>query len=466
MMALFSNIVIRKNSVVRKERTLPSPGEVLVRPGDIVGPSAVVAKTDFLRESPRVVDLNAELQQPIPPDMVQKVVLKQPGDYVHKGEVLAAFPNSMAGETIEVLSPCDGIVQYVSKLSGKIVMLEDPKSMQPMAIVNVSSILNINPRSLRAVARVKEGDYVTEGEIIAGSPTKGKLDIVYAPISGIVTRICPYAGTISIVRPMKTLKVRAQIPGRVIQTIEHTGAIIEGLGSTFEGVCGVGTECFGNLCVLAQNPYDVLDEAGVGNDVAGKILAAGAGATFGAIKRAFDLGARGIIAGGFNQRDIISFLGQEIDLQNTEIEGLDFALMMTEGAGFMPMSSMVWEILNEGNGLLTSVDGVTKFDLQIKRPWAFIDYSSRNGVHMNVHPVDPREESTHRLLTKRQLIAPGDLVRCLREPYFGLWGIVEDHITQKTPVESGEIMETIKVRLDDGRSVNVAETNVEVVVPV
>ena len=74
MMALFSNIVIRKNSVVRKERTLPSPGEVLVRPGDIVGPSAVVAKTDFLRESPRVVDLNAELQQPIPPDMVQKVV--------------------------------------------------------------------------------------------------------------------------------------------------------------------------------------------------------------------------------------------------------------------------------------------------------------------------------------------------------------------------------------------------------
>ena len=101
---------------------------------------------------------------------------------------------------------------------------------------------------------------------------------------------------------MKTLKVRAQIPGRVIQTIEHTGAIIEGLGSTFEGVCGVGTECFGNLCVLAQNPYDVLDEAGVGNDVAGKILAAGAGATFGAIKRAFDLGARGIIAGGFNQK--------------------------------------------------------------------------------------------------------------------------------------------------------------------
>ena len=72
------------------------------------------------------------------------------------------------------------------------------------------------------------------------------------------------------------------------------------------------------------------------------------------------------------------------------------------------MSSMVWEILNEGNGLLTSVDGVTKFDLQIKRPWAFIDYSPRNGVHMNVHPVDPREESTHRLLTKRQRIALGD----------------------------------------------------------
>jgi len=61
---------------------------------------------------------------------------------------------------------------------------------------------------------------------------------------------------------------------------------------------------------------------------------------------------------------------------------------------------------------------------------------------------------------------PGDLVRCLRQPYFGLWGVVETHIPEKVRLESEEVMETIKIRLLDGRLVDVAETNLEVIVPV
>lgn len=65
-MAMFTQTIIRHNTRLLKTRTLPSPGKVLVKPGDTVGPTAIIAKTDYLRESPRVVDLRAELNMHIP----------------------------------------------------------------------------------------------------------------------------------------------------------------------------------------------------------------------------------------------------------------------------------------------------------------------------------------------------------------------------------------------------------------
>ena len=154
-MAIFSDIVIRRNSIVRKTRVLPSPGEVLVEVGDVVGPSAIVAKTDYLRDSPRVLDLNMELQRTVTPDMVDAAIVKRPGDSVRRGEVLALFPGDTTGETIEICSPCNGVVQYVSRLRAKIIILEDPDSMAPMTVVDVSSILNINPREMCIRDRVR-----------------------------------------------------------------------------------------------------------------------------------------------------------------------------------------------------------------------------------------------------------------------------------------------------------------------
>jgi hypothetical protein len=465
VLAIFSDVVIRKNSIVSKTRVLPSPGEVLVKVGDIVGPSAIVAKTDYLRESPRVLDLNMELQRPVSPDLVDAAVVRHPGDSVKRGEVLAVFPSNVIGETIEICSPCNGVVRYVSRLSAKIIISEDPDSMTPMTVVEVSSILNINPRTLRGVCHVKEGDYVQEGQIIAGSPHSGKLELVYAPISGVIARICPRVGTITIVRPMKTLKVLAQIPGHVVKTIEHSGAVISGFGSTFEGIFGVGGECFGDLMVLADSPQDVLEESGIGPDVEGKVLVAGAGATYGAMKRALELGARGIVAGGFNQMDAVSLVGHDIDVHDTEIKDLGFVLIMTEGSGFMPMNNMVWNILNEGAGHLASLDGVTRFGLNIKRPWVFVDGNSASKEGSGSDAIRP-EVAKQNIEPRPPRIMPGDLVRCLRQPYFGLWGVVETHIPEKVRLESEEVMETIKIRLLDGRVVDVAETNLEVIVPV
>lgn len=467
-MAIFSQSTIRRNTRILKTRTLPSPGKVLVEVGDTVGPSAIIAKTDYLRESPRVIDLNAELKTKLTPDLTDKALVKQPGDKVVSGETVARFKDEQTGKITDILSPCNGIVQYISRLGAKIALTEDSNSMKPMTVVPVSSILDVKPRWLRSQVTVREGDYVQEGQIIAGTPHAGSLALVYSPISGIIARICPKAGTVTIVRPMKTLKVLAHIPGKIVQPVENLGAVIQGFGSLLEGVFGIGSERFGSLTVKGNSPQDVLDEAGIGPEAEGSILVAGAGATYQAISKAIEFGARGLIAGGLNQKDLATIAGQEINPQNTAIEDLEFTLIMTEGAGYMPMNEQAWQVFKEGHGHLASVDGTTGLSGSLRRPWIFINHASP-GEKAIIEATEPHIGLKHSLgqpvTGTRGHASPGDRIRCLRQPYFGLWGTVEENIPEKVRVESEGLMEAVKVRLDDGRLVTVAEANIEVIIP-
>ena len=63
----------------------------------------------------------------------------------------------------------------------------------------------------------------------------------------------------------------------------------------------------------------------------------------------------------------------------------------------------------------------------------------------------------------RDRVQPGDRVRCVRQPYLGLWGLVEQVMPGRIPLESEGLMEAVRVRLDGGSLVDVAEANVEIV---
>ncbi|MFY9470799.1 MAG: hypothetical protein WBL52_02360 [Bacillota bacterium] len=485
-MAMFTQTIIRHNTRLLKTRTLPSPGKVLVKPGDTVGPTAIIAKTDYLRESPRVVDLRAELNMHIPPELVDAMLLKQPGDSVRSGEPIASFQDEKGG-TKQVLAPCDGTIQYVSKIDARIIIIEDAASMKPMCVVPVSQILKSNPRWLRAHVTVKEGQYVREGQIIAGYPEADDFRVVYAPISGVIARICPRTGNVTIVRPMETLKVTAHVAGRITDILPNMGAVIESFGCYLEGIFGVGGECHGVLWVMAQSPADVLDAGDIGPEVDGKILVAGAGATHEAMEKAVYYGAKGIIAGGLNQKDVSKLSGQDLGHQvsrNSRVrrgsgrssgstQGLrgtqvpdsapnpGFTMIMTEGAGFMPMNPGAWNAFNQHHGKVASIDGTTRLSGDMLRPWIFIGSVPAGSIPD--HEITQTGTEFKKVVPAgKPGVQPGQRVRCVRQPYFGLWGIVEEVIPGRIPLESEGLMEAVKVRLDDGTLVEVAEANIEV----
>ena len=73
--------------------------------------------------------------QSVDPDLVDSVLVKKPGDVVKAREVIARYQKSFWSELIEVKSPCDGIIEYISRTQGRIIIREDPRSAKPISIV-------------------------------------------------------------------------------------------------------------------------------------------------------------------------------------------------------------------------------------------------------------------------------------------------------------------------------------------
>jgi hypothetical protein len=80
-------------TTIRRERLLPARGQVLVQPGEFVGPADVVARCELPGEI-RVVDVSRSLG--VRRDLAIKYIRKAEGDPVQAGDVLAA-PRGLFG---------------------------------------------------------------------------------------------------------------------------------------------------------------------------------------------------------------------------------------------------------------------------------------------------------------------------------------------------------------------------------
>ncbi|MGB4748531.1 MAG: hypothetical protein WBH67_03670 [Bacillota bacterium] len=466
-MALFSTVKILEKTRIEKERRLPTPGEVIVEVGDVVQPDTVIANTEFIKGNPYVIDLRSELKRPIDMDLVDSILLKKEGDSVKAQEVIARYQKNFWSPIIEVKSPCDGVIEYISRVNGQIVIREDPRSAKPLSIVAAASRLDIPPRMLRMFTRVKEGDFVNEGQIIAAASGPTRVDFVYAPMSGVVEKICTMSGTITISRVIKHVEVMAYLMGVVKSIIPHYGAVVETVGSYIQGMFGIGYEVSGELMLLSDGPDQPLSEEGINDDVRGKILVGGSFASLEAVEKAREKGAVGLIVGGMDQKSMVSVLGQEMRAGITGYEESDLTIILLEGFGEIPMSQDAWNILSKNDGKVASINGTTQIRAGVIRPEIIIaadDFDKAlKDPSIEKLPFISKEEYVESLPpVVFAEVQKGVRVRCTRPPYFGMWGVVEDVSPTPEKLESEIVTEIVTVKLDDGRVVKVPEANLEV----
>jgi hypothetical protein len=226
---------------------LPTPGEILVRIGERVGPSRKIGRCPA-RGEVGVVNV-AHILGLDNPDLSQ-VMVKRCGDRVKVGEILAA----RRGLLPFWHKPCR------SPVSGRLVAIGHGWVLiETETFPHAEASIPLNGLAGR------------QEESIAGGRTH----------PGTMDRL-------------------AFVAGQVTAVTEHRSVIIETIGTHIVGACGVGGEGYGVLQVAVKDSAQVLSAEHIGPGLNNAVLVGGASVSPEALDRAVEMRVRGIIVGGIS----------------------------------------------------------------------------------------------------------------------------------------------------------------------
>ena len=216
-----------------------------------------------------------------------------------------------------------------------------------------------------------------------------------------------------------------------------------------QGILGLGGETHGMLRLAVDSPEEELTADKISKEDKGHIVVGGSLITLGAFKRAAEVGAAGLVAGGMNYTDVTYIMGEAIGVAITGHEELGITLIITEGFGKMNMSERTFNLLRSFEGHTAAINGATQIRAGVLRPEIIIPYEAEVGQ-----------------VSEEELVAgmtSGTPVRIIREPHFGAIGEVMSLPVELQTVESGSKVRVLVVRLDDGTEVTIPRANVEII---
>lgn len=317
--------------------------------------------------------------------------------------------------------------------------------------VNVANLLGVDPEDIVEFIKKKEGDSVKKDEILA--EYKSFFGLIRhearSPADGTIEMISSVTGQVTLREPPVPIEIDAYVDGVVEEVLPKEGVIVKTEGAFIQGIFGVGGEAQGIIRVAVDNPNDVLDASDVRSDDNKKILIGGSLVTSDAIKKAGEVGARGIVAGGIIDTDLIDYVGFDIGVAITGHEDVPVTVIITEGFGRMKMADRTFQLLKGLNGFKASINGATQIRAGVMRPEIIV-------------PGYQSEESHGQQDLTMGLVA-GTPIRIIREPYFGTLAEIVDLPPELQVIESEAKVRILRAKLEDGTIVTVPRANVEMI---
>jgi hypothetical protein len=342
---------------------------------------------------------------------------------------------------------------------GQVVSAEDvvARTELPGSVktVNVVNLLGIDPSQVNEFMLRKIGDSFAVGEIIAqNKPLFGLKFLqsrVVADFDGSVDSISSITGQVILRYPPRQVQIHAYIDGKVVEVRPSEGCVVETTGSYIQGIFGIGGETHGRLIVAVDGPNEMLDAEKIKPEYQNRIIVGGRLFTARAFERAKQVGVRGVIVGGFHDKNLKDILGYDLGVAITGAEQLGLTLVMTEGFGEIAMAEKTFTLLKKCEGRQACISGATQIRAGVIRPEVIV----------------PEQESGNRgeTINKQENVGTesGDPVRCIREPYFGRLGKVKRMIPELQIVESETKVRVLEVEFDDGTVAILPRANIEMI---
>ena len=317
--------------------------------------------------------------------------------------------------------------------------------------VNVANRLAVSPEEITEFMIKREGEAVKKGEVIAENKPfiKWFKTTVEAPVDGTVESVSALTGQVLLREPPRLLPIKAYIKGKVTEVTPDFGVTIESEGTFIQGIFGIGGETNGEIVMGVASPDEDLNAEDIKDTHKGKIVIGGKHAGLAAIKRAIELGVNAIVVGGIHDRDLRQLLGYDIGVAVTGTEQLGVTLIVTEGFGAIPMADYTFKLLASRNGEKASVSGATQIRAGVMRPEIIV-------------PGFPKNVTECKKDQGRGWIEPGDPIRIIREPHFGVIGTVKSLPPELTVIGSESHARVLEVELSGGEVIVVPRANIEV----
>ena len=349
-----------------------------------------------------------------------------------RGEVLAKVGERVTAETVVARTELPGNVQTI----------------------NVANKLSILPEDIDRHMLAKVGEWVDKGKNIAESRSffglfKSRCEM---PVGGTIESVSEITGQVIVREKAIPVEVNAYVDGEVVEVFEGEGVLVKTDATFVQGIFGIGGEAIGALEVVTESGGEVLTTDKITSAHKDKILLAGSLVTIDTLKRAREMGVRGLIAGGIGDSDLRTILGYDLGVAITGSEDIGLSVVVTEGFGQMTMAERTFELLKARQGMKASISGATQIRAGVIRPEVVIPLDGAAAMDDGDKAGSP---STG--------LVVGTPVRVIREPHFGRIGKVTDLPPELQKLETEAMVRVLGVEFDDGSKAIIPRANVELI---
>ncbi|MGM0598335.1 MAG: hypothetical protein ACQETH_00840 [Candidatus Rifleibacteriota bacterium] len=324
-----------------------------------------------------------------------------------------------------------------------------PGNVYPL---NLANMLGCEAKEINLFLVKKEGDEIAKDEIIA--ETQGLFGFfktqIKAPITGTIESLSDATGQAILREPPIPVEVNAYVDGFIDDVYEDEGVKVDTVATFVQGIFGIGPEAIGELEMVAQSPSDILNKEDIKIEHKNKIIVGGSLVTADALSRAVEVGAAGVVVGGYDANDLKEFLGYDLGVAITGTEEKGITLVVTEGFGQINMAQKTFDLLKNCEGKKTSINGATQIRAGVMRPEVVIPIEGAS--------IDsaPQVSSTGMQI--------GSMVRIIREPHFGEVAKVVNLPEKPTKIPSEAKVRVVEIEtLKGGEKMVLPRANVEII---
>lgn len=330
-----------------------------------------------------------------------------------------------------------------------------------MQMVKLAEKMGIDAADVQAALKVKIGDTVAAGDVIAES--KGLFGRFFrsefkSTVAGAVELFSSKTGNLGIREAPTPVEKDAYIRGTVTKVIPEEGVVICCEGALVQGIFGVGGERQSEIAIVTDGPGQPITPETLTAAHRGKIVIGGSNVSGAALRKAAEIGVVGIVCGGVVDKELMDYLaealkqpGFDIGVAITGQEDIPFTLVITEGFGTINMAERTFALFKSLDGKLASINGATQIRAGVIRPEVIVPMADTLTAGGTGDNADAGQ------------LAIGTPLRVIREPYFGLLGSVTALPSELVKVDSETMVRVLEAKLSDGRTVTVPRANVEII---